>query len=97
MKLAYVNQFPQKEQLAEFIQAYTTECIKSGVQLEVKLNIECPQCVISVYDENELVGIGCLEQAMNIHVRPAYKDREIESTVNKLLQAESKFCVTQAK
>ncbi|MFC5449562.1 hypothetical protein [Paenibacillus aestuarii] len=97
MKLAYVNQFPQKKQLAEFIQAYTSECIQSGIQLEETLHIESPQCVISVYDENELVGIGCLEQAMNIHVRPAYKEREIEITVNKLLQAESKFCVSQAK
>ncbi|MBD0380063.1 hypothetical protein [Paenibacillus sedimenti] len=97
MKLAYVNEVPQKDQLAEFIQAYTNECITSGMQYPGDLSLQSPQCVISVYDENELVGIGCLENSMHIHVRPTYKHREIENTVHKLLQAESKFYVTQVK
>jgi hypothetical protein len=90
VKLAYVNEIPQKDQLADFIQAYTKECIISGIQYPADLSIHNPQCVISVYDDNELVGIGCMEDVMNIHVRPTYRHREIEATVHKLMQTESK-------
>ncbi|MFD0697374.1 hypothetical protein ACFQZT_25190 [Paenibacillus sp. GCM10027628] len=92
MKLAYVNEIPQKDQLDEFIRAYTNECINSGIPYSSGLSIQSPQCVISVYDENVLVGIGCMEDSMHIHVRPTYRYREVENTVHKLLQAESKFC-----
>lgn len=91
VKLAYVNEIPKKDQLDEFIQAYTNECIISGIPSPSGLSIQSPQCVISVYDENELVGIGCMENSVHIHVRPTYRYREIENTVHKLLQAESKF------
>ncbi|MEC0225854.1 MULTISPECIES: hypothetical protein [Paenibacillus] len=93
MKLAYVNAFPEKDQLHNFIQTYTEECIKSGSQVQVNWNeLETP-CVISVYDDNTLVGIGCSADVPIIHVRPTYEYREIETMVNKLLQAESKFGV----
>ncbi|NEW08178.1 GNAT family N-acetyltransferase [Paenibacillus sp. SYP-B3998] len=96
MKLAYVNELPQKDQLAEFIQIYTNECIKFGIQT-TSLHIQSPQCVISVYDDNVLVGIGCMDDVMHVHVRPAYRHRQIETTVHKLLQAEFKSLHALAK
>ncbi|MEW9699703.1 hypothetical protein [Paenibacillus sp. SI8] len=95
MNLAYVNEVPQKDRLADFIQVYTNECILSGIRLPMDLIVQSPQYFISVYDESELVGIGCLEEAMSIHVRPSYRHREIEATVYKLLQAESKCSLPQ--
>ncbi|MGO4270384.1 hypothetical protein AB4Z22_11125 [Paenibacillus sp. TAF58] len=53
--------------------------------------------VISVYDENKLVGIGCMAGESHVHVRPTYEHREIETMVNKLLQAESKVSLVQAQ
>lgn len=91
VKLAYINALPEEDQLHDFIQAYTEECIKSGSQSNMNWNDLQSKYVISVYDENKLVGIGCIAGEWSVHVRPTYEHREIETIVNKLLQAESKI------
>ncbi|SDN27765.1 hypothetical protein SAMN04487897_102363 [Paenibacillus sp. yr247] len=91
VKLAYINALPEEDQLHEFIQIYTEECITSGSLALVNWNNLNSNYVISVYDENTLVGIGCIAEEQSIHVRPTYEHREIKTMVNKLLQAESKF------
>ncbi|MBP1962433.1 hypothetical protein [Paenibacillus aceris] len=97
MKLAYINAYPENEQLHEFIQSYTKECISSGAQSQVNWDRLQSKNVISVYDENTLVGIGCMAGEPNIHVRPTYEHREIEHMVSKLLKAESKFGMVDAQ
>ncbi|NOU99901.1 hypothetical protein [Paenibacillus planticolens] len=97
MKLAYINAYPENEQLHEFIQTYTNECIKTGAKNQVDWDSLQSQYVISVYDEDTLVGIGCLAMEPSIHVRPAYEHREIEHMVSKLLKAESKFGMVHAQ
>ncbi|MDU0203179.1 MULTISPECIES: hypothetical protein [Paenibacillus] len=87
MKLAYINGHPKNDQLYDFIQTYTNECITTGTQNQVNWNQLESQNVISVYDENTLVGIGCMDGEPSIHVRPTYEHREIEHTVAKLLKA----------
>lgn len=87
MKLAYINGHPQNDQLNEFIQTYTNECITTGTRNQVNWNQLESQNVISVYDENTLVGIGCMAGEPSIHVRPTYEHREIEHMVAKLLKA----------
>ena len=72
------------------------ECITSGAQAIVNWNDFQSEHVISVYDENKLVGIGCMAGECHVHVRPTYEHREIETMVNKLLQAESKVSLVQA-
>lgn len=91
MKLAYINEIPGNDQLSEFIQTYTEECITTGAGHTVDWSQLQSGLVISVYDENTLVGIGCMAGEPSIHVRPAYEHREIEPMVSKLLKAESKF------
>ncbi|MDD9266324.1 hypothetical protein ACFPES_04690 [Paenibacillus sp. GCM10023248] len=91
MKLAYINEIPEYDQWNEFIRTYTEECIMNGCGHPVDWNQLQAGHVISVYDENKLVGIGCLAGEPSIHVRPAYEHREIEPMVTKLLKAESKF------
>lgn len=97
VKLAYINALPAEDQLHDFIQAYTEECIRIGSQSIVNWNDLHAKHVISVYDENKLVGIGCLAGECSVHVRPAYEHREIKSIVNKLLQAESKFSLVHGQ
>ena len=63
---------------------------KFGAQTIVNWNDFQSGHVISVYDENKLVGIGCMAGECHVHVRPTYEHREIETMMNKLLQAESK-------
>ncbi|UJF34467.1 hypothetical protein [Paenibacillus hexagrammi] len=80
MKIAYVNEIPGDNQLQMFIQAYTNK-------------FDIPDCknVISVYDEQDLIGIGSMKEDIEVHVLPAYRHREIEGNVCKLLKAELKF------
>jgi hypothetical protein len=97
VKLAYINALPEKDQFQEFIQTYTEECITFGAQSIVNWNDFQSEHVISVYDENKLVGIGCMAGECHVHVRPTYEHREIESMVNKLLQAESKLSLVHGQ
>ncbi|WP_156410987.1 hypothetical protein [Paenibacillus sp. Soil787] len=97
MKLAYINALPEKDQFQEFIRTYTEECITFGAQAIVNWNDFESDHVISVYDENKLVGIGCMAGECHVHVRPTYEHREIGSMMNKLLQAESKVSLVQAQ
>ncbi|WP_189012675.1 hypothetical protein [Paenibacillus marchantiophytorum] len=91
MKIAYINSFPEIDQLDNFIQTYTEECINLGSQMPVNWQELHSHNVISVYDEDTLVGIGYCSETAIIHVRPTYGHREIETMVNKLLQAELKL------
>lgn len=90
VKLAYINELPDDNQLHEFIQAYSEECMEIGTQTNLNWNDLQSKQVISVYDGNKLVGIGCIAGEWSVHVRPTYEHREIETIVNKLLQVESK-------
>lgn len=97
VKLAYINALPEENQFREFIQTYAEECITFGAQGIVNWNDFQSDHVISVYDENKLVGIGCMAGECHVHVRPTYEHREIESMMNKLLQAESKFSLVHGQ
>lgn len=92
MKIAYVNELPGQEQLAAFIQAYTKECMMLGEAPTDKVSVNGSACVISVYDNQDLIGIGCLHDGLEVHVLPTYRHREVEGNINKLLKAESKYC-----
>lgn len=94
MKLAYVNELPKKDQLDEFIQLYTEECITVGGTAPEDWQKITAGCIISVYDEDKLVGLGSMEDALHIHVRPTYEHRDIETTVHKLLQTTSKYSLS---
>jgi hypothetical protein len=101
MKIAYINQAPEENNLEEFMQEYRIEHGQSGL---TAMNRNDTGHVISAYDLNRLVAIGYTPanasapqiESADIYVLPAYRTRGIESNVYKLLLAEWKFCPVTA-
>jgi hypothetical protein len=101
MKIAYINQTPEKNKLEDFMQEYRIEHGHSGL---TGRNQNETGHVISAYDHTRLVAIGYTPadasapqiESAEIYVLPAYRKRGIESNVYKLLHAEWKFCPVTA-
>jgi hypothetical protein len=97
VKIAYINQVPEGNDLEAFMQEYRLEQGHSEIE-DMGKHESCH--VISAYDHNRLVAVGFtptdvsapkLESA-EIYVLPAYAKRGLESNVYKLLLAEWKYC-----
>jgi hypothetical protein len=101
MKIAYINQAPEKTSFEDFMQEYR---IEHGHSKLTAMNKNDTGHVISAYDHNRLVAIGFTPadasapqiETAEIYVLPAYRTRGIESNVYKLLLAEWKFCPVPA-
>jgi hypothetical protein len=95
MKIAFINQAPEENNLEDFMQEYRIEH-EPGL---TAMNRNDTGHVISAYDHNRLVAIGYSPadasapqiESAEIYVLPAYRTRGIERNVYKLLLAEWKF------
>jgi hypothetical protein len=98
MKIAYINEFPQGEDLEAFMQEYRMENGQSSLAGVDKEASE-PGYVIAAYDNNRLVAFGFAPadetapqmDSAAVFVLPAYGNRGIGTNVFKLLLAEWKF------
>ena len=95
MKIAYQNEVPDQELFQRFVGAAGDQDVRFGdLQYD---NVCASEFVIAAYDQDELIGLGTIEQrnaqgeVMDVAVSSSYRQREVEQYIRKLLKASCRF------